>query len=703
MPLRSTTIRLGSLLRTVSRGALAIAAPFSVAVASAPAIPLAAPSAFWTGTAGSGFNGALPSDPVRTNAKPIAHLLVTPLQEFAEDLLLVVGGDAGGLAGVEGVASWEALIEGTTVPMAAPAWHTYTDANGSVRRMYGASCRLDHSAFMAVTGSGTARCYFRATPTDPTMQARVIGPFDFYPRASLYEVQLTVTPSQGEIVGSRYQNLRNALAYIRTVQNAKSALITITESGDYPLIQQASSFNAGVKWVVITHAPGVTARLTSNATLMRPGYDGLCFRGSGIVLDPIQMGTGSTSPVRQLYAEDASNKLYWFDGCTISSTQSGGRYALMMGGYPPGSFWLRTETASFVPNYFFTDVIVDDVFNGPSHARLVRNPVMTDIAADGLQSNKAVHAPSGGLDGMNPQPLRDPLNSLTVVYTGASAAATFERPARSGFTATCAIRENGTIPAGFNGGVALPITANTTMQDVANAINAVAGWSATVDSNVRSPAYLLRSTDLPSVTSLVATSVKTTPVTFTAQFDVHGDVAQYFGPASTSITENLLLEFLSSKNCDVQHVLIDQTNNLEVRDFLIRCYEGTKQGSETLFAQFASTEKHVVVRNMTLWGQKLALRADFAGQSKYNPDAYCSIRNCAMDQVEWNGTPDTDVQLARINSRTAASPSGATNSTTATTNLYVNAPSDLSPVVGGNLLLAGRYMGARVPGGEWNV
>lgn len=667
-------------------------------------IPLVGPSAFWTGTAGSGFNGALPSDPTRVNAKPSLHLLVTHLQEFNGDFLLVVSGGAGGLAGVEGVSSYEALIEGTTVTMSAPGWHSYVDANGVNRRMYGAACRLNHAAFMAVTGSGTASCYFRATPIDGSVQARIIGPFDFYPRASVNEVQLTVTPSLAEVVGSRYQNLRNALAYIRTVQTAKSALITITESGDYPLIQQASNFNAGVKWVVITHAPGVTARLTSNAALMRPGYDGLCFRGSGIVLDPIQMGTGSTSPVRQLYAEDASNKLYWFDGCKISSSQSGGRYALMMGGYVPGSFWLRTETAAFVPNYFFTDVIVDDVFNGPSYARLVRNPVMTNIAADGLQNNKAIHAPSGMLDGMDPQPLRDNLNSITVSYVGAAATATFERAARSGFTATCAIREAGTIPAAFNGGVALPISATTTMQDVVNAINATGGgWSATLVSNARSPAYLLRAADLPSVTSLVATDVKTAPVTFTTKFDVHGDVAQYFGSTSTTITENLLLEFLSSKNCDVQHILIDQTNNLEVRDFFIRCYEGTKQGVGTLFAQFCSTQKHVVVRDMTLWGQKLALRADFAGQNKYNPDTYCSIRNCAMDQVEWNGTPDVDVQLDRINSRTAASPSGATNSTTNTTNLYVNAPTDLSPVVGGNLLLTGRYLGARNAAGDWNV
>ncbi|MDP2130302.1 MAG: hypothetical protein U0975_08815 [Erythrobacter sp.] len=68
--------------------------------------PLIAPAGAWTGTAASGFT-TIPTEPVRTTAKPALRLITPPSQWFTDTLdvgVMAAANDGGSLFNTLGIA-----------------------------------------------------------------------------------------------------------------------------------------------------------------------------------------------------------------------------------------------------------------------------------------------------------------------------------------------------------------------------------------------------------------------------------------------------------------------------------------------------------------------------------------------------------------------------------------------------------------------
>ena len=243
------------------------------------------PSGRWNGTAGSGFAGAPPIDPVRTTAKPACRLLVPPNQYFTDELVIGVWAGAnnqGSMLDDLGLERVVAHCEGTSFVIEAPSFYLFEDANGNQVRYFGWWAVLQHPG-----AHGHAHVYFEAVPKDPTMQSRVIGPYQFSPQPSLHDFTIEVAATPAQISGARYKSVAAALNYL-TAMAAQNPLITITESftGD---LGSANLYAGGRGYTTITATAPVVfkkpALLPGAASLFRPGVDGLWFRGPNITFD----------------------------------------------------------------------------------------------------------------------------------------------------------------------------------------------------------------------------------------------------------------------------------------------------------------------------------------------------------------------------------------------------------------------------------
>lgn len=675
--------------------ALAISAG-SVRAASATTL---GPSAFWNGTAGTGYNGAPPTDPVRTTAKPFLRPLFVTNDVFVSDRTIVWDAQA-----QQGISKVRIYAEGNFVEVTSPSWVPYTDVNGTPRLMYGYAATLSKAAFDAVTTSGAINIYAEAFPVDGTLQNRVMGPFTLYNRATEYAATRTVAPT-----GADHTTITAALNWITTNSpSARNVRIQITASGDYSMATAVTTkYDNATHWVTIEAAGGVTASITGGATRAnaRIQYDGLRFRGSGMVLDHAKFAI--------LMMENTGAGLIWLDGATI--TQTGGKFAVFDGIFPQ-QYWMAMSSGTG-RRFHATDCLTSGgIYNGFSVCRLVRNCSITDASGDAFQNNECAHgatllsASPSGAGG-----LRTHLDAVNVTYTGAGVPTI----AISG-APNIAINSNRTLQCYVDGiavGAALTITnptynaagsGYTTWANVASHISGVANFSATVNgaagtrrASSASKAGLTPTQDLANGSGREITFTAGA-ATITSIFDVHGDGAQYFGNY-----ENYGGRFMSLKGIDstntCQGFFVDQTSTSLLDSWWSGLEVSTTGGTQNANTQVYSAWGHSGLRNVTVWDQPFLMRTDAAGASKFNPDTRCTFENISAFTMVWQGgTQDADLVLNRINVRSGSLPAGTTNGTTQTTNLYVNAPTDLSPVTGGNLLLSGSYLGARSPT-DWNV
>jgi hypothetical protein len=660
-----------------------------------PSIPTIGPSGTWTGTAGSGYGGSPPTDPVRTTAKPMLRPLFVENDVFISDRTIVV--DAMATAGVTKVRFY---CEGNTVDVTSPRWVPYTDVNGVSRLMYGYAVTLDKAAFDAITASGTANIYAEAYPTDGALQNRVIGPFRMHNRATLYAGTRTVAPS-----GADHTTIVAALNWITTNSpSARNYRIQITASGDYALNTAVSSkYDGATHWVTIEAAGGVTASITSSTTRtnIRPQYDGLRFKGSGIVLDHAKFSS--------IVMESTGTGLLWIDGCTIQ--QTGGKFAVFDGIFPQ-SYWMSMSSGT-ARNFYATDCsTTGGVFNGFSYCNLALNCYIDDISSDAFQNNKYFQGlTSAALSPSGVGGLRTHLAAIDLTYTGAGV----PKIAISGSPNTPTGASTRTLQCYVDGvavGTALTITnptysptgsGYTTWATVAAHIDALADFGATVNGAAGTRRAISASKAGLTPTDTLANGTGR-EITFTAGaaqmtsiFDVHSDLAQYFGNY-----ENYGGRFMSGKQIDGQGFFVDGTSTtLADCQFSGIEISSTATGNNT---QFYSAWSHSSIYNLTACNQDVLMRIDGAGAAKFNPDTRCKFSNFSCYNFRWaTGTPDADLVIDRVNVETGTLPTGTTNGTTATTNLYVSAPSDLTPVTGGNLLVSGTYLGARQADGTFNV
>jgi len=216
--------------------------------------PIVAPGPLWDGGAGSGFNSA-PSDPSRITAKPALRLIEPPHQHFTDTLTvgaIAMANNEGTL--IEGVSAVRFYFESDTpVEVASPTFRTLTREDGSTYECLGYWVDLKKSAGV----EGVARLFIEATPADSTMQNRVIGPFLYYPVATLHDFTATVGAA------GDYADFNAAKEAARN-SGAANPLIELLDDGDYPLAQGGPAF-IPTGYLTVRPSEGVSARFTLGA------------------------------------------------------------------------------------------------------------------------------------------------------------------------------------------------------------------------------------------------------------------------------------------------------------------------------------------------------------------------------------------------------------------------------------------------------
>jgi hypothetical protein len=618
--------------------------------------------------------------------------VVVPNQVFTANFPVVIDAMAKG-----GISKVRFYCEGNTLDVTSPSWTAYTDPNGTARLMYGYTVNINWAACNAINASGTVQIYAEVYPVDGTFQNRVIGPFAFHNRSTAYSVTRTVAAS-----GADHTTIKAAIDYIHTNHaSARNARIQITQSGDYTIGGAAVTYNNAAHWLTIEAAGGVTANITAGATRtsIRPFYDGLRFRGSGIVFD--------LSKFWLIYCETTSNLMQiWFDGVTISET--GGRHAIF-DGQPPDQFWVAPSSGGADLNSYFTDCTGGDIYWGFANCNLVRNCSVTVCADDLMQNVEYFHGASaatinpGGTGG-----LRSHVAAIDIVYTGGGTSAKIAASAAPGNARTMTLWKNGaqvgTSLTVTNPAYAAAGSGYTTWADIASWINTqggAAGFSATVNGAAGTRRGSSVSKAGLQAQDMAAGSGRELDVfsgsgQLTSWFDIHGDGYQLFGTVA-----NRGGRFMSVKNVNsldgCQGFFVDYFSTQLTDTWFSNLEVATDGGGISANSQIHSFWYHSGLVNSTFYDQPFLLRADLAGAQKFDPDAYSSVSNNSFFTLAWSGTPDANLLLDKNNVRSGSNPTGSTNGTTVSANLYVNAPTDLSA---GSGMPTG--VGARTASG-WNV
>lgn len=687
----------------------------------APPSGLLAPNAQWSGSAGSGYGGsnaAAPTNPTRTTAMPwILPLFVPGVRATGQMDIWFEAGALGGLTKVT------VYCEGNKVDVAAPTTCTYTDANGLPKVLPSAyKVTLDIATALGLSTTGCMQIYAEAVPVDGSMQHHVIGPFDVFPASSLYDHAAFDVGS-----GQTYATIQAALNAAHTAASIWpkivlhdtanydcTASVTVTHNCTAPTPGVAGT--GGLATITTTGGATATLIATGVTTAARLKYDGLHFLGSGIVLDPGQF--------QQFYVETAGIGKLWFDGCQVVNSFGS---AQLVNKAVPALYWLRTPATAQTTNYYATEVSLSGMFDGLQYHNLVRTCSLTNISSDALDNNRCIYgttvttldptALTGGQVGNG--------TALTVLYSGASATATFQKTGTNSNAGNIILVDtvNGTSTFAYTATFSNGQT-NYTVQDVANFINGIAGWSATVSDNSRYAAALSNTPTVHS-SAIAAISCKTSQ-NFTTLFDVHSDGCQNFSISgynepgyADSVLGNRAFAYNSWLNViDSQLFYGDKSGSggatsTQWADCGIHNNVWQEIGATTSQTQVFGTQSHVVFQANTLDNQTFSLRSDQASPSTYAPDAYCAFIRCAFENLLWSGTPNANLKIQSLFVRTSSLPSGAdgnskTGASAAASTIYTNPAypgASYVPLSAGGTLQLGdaTYAGRYLPTGAENI
>jgi hypothetical protein len=638
-------------------------------------IPDVGPGVGWTGAADS--VGPTFSDPPRTTAKPgFNPLMDGGFRCFdSNDLIIGVQGYAGG-----GLGSVQCEIEGNvyTVPFNS---YTFTDVNGVSRTVWGYFARLKYSAWSA---DGDANVRWKATPTDGTQQARVIGPYRYTRRATLNDFSVTVAASATANGTTVFNTLAAARNYLRT-QSANNPLITITETGTYYWGSATSEYTGGKGYLTITHAPGVIATLRVTSTPALPfvigtantpdtsglfylDWNGVELKGAGIKVDHDYMTSFYHS-----FGTNMGTKPLVLNGCDIYC--SGGRVSLrnarltegLLGGNPVGGAVALEVTLHDMMHGF----VGQPQSNAKSWIAL-RNCTVHDIAGDVTQlcnnfQNLTCYT-------IHCEEYRTPVNAMTLKYNGTDPTATFQKTGTNG-TGTLVLQSNGVTV------LTVSLLYGKTVQAVVDEINtalSASGWVAVHQSSTWDAGCLWDGVNAGFGASTTAQDCKTTTRQLYTAVDAHGDIVQ---PTTGQVVNNATYVNLRAWDVrEAQHFFMTDQDTLGAFDVFAINYAA----SGVPFAPGFNAHFDGKVRNLHFWN------CDFADQTfivdtGVDTDSYCSIRNSVFKTFTKSGT-----FLGTIdgNHFVNGAPAGATNSTTGSSiaALLTDASNgDFSPKVGGGL------------------
>jgi hypothetical protein len=391
----------------------------------------------------------------------------------------VIGVDADAAGGINRVEFW---VEGTVRNVTTRTVLVDTDANGLSRSREGYWITLDAMAFRAISTTGSARIFATAVPNDVSMQSRVIGitsgnaatdnlrgdyAMTVFPRTVENDWIKTIAPT-----GADYTTIASAIAAARAAL-AEAPLMTIITSGSYELTNAADNYANGKGYGTLTHGANVVAMIGRAAAFTPnspaswswlPGWDGMEFRGSGIVFDQRNWTTMAFTA-----------KPAWFNGCRFTNSIGTRDTFYWNGSIHPG-FGPAPQSALFS---YWDDVSTEFVSGALQLARYARGNTIRSSVGDQFSgchyvSRNTVRDWTGGA-------FQPEVASLRVRYTppGGQTTATVSKTG-SGAGGTFVLKVNGATVQTFNLGT-YGGDANLTISDLAASINTYGnGFVATV-------------------------------------------------------------------------------------------------------------------------------------------------------------------------------------------------------------------------------
>lgn len=620
----------------LSRRSLLFGAAATLGACSARgAVPLAdaaGPSSAWKGAAGSGFTDGLPTDVARVVAKPALRWMIADRQRFASDLAVGVDADANG-----GVDRVEFFVEGSTSTVSEWTRFADKDANGAPRTRGGYWITLSHAAFMRQAGAAGANAiqiYARAWAKNPLFQPRTIGPLTLYPEATAHDFMGSI---RLDGAGGAYPSLKAALSAARQA-SAKSPKFTIEQTGFYEFEDGVGAhYTSGAGYCVITHAPGVVATIgranfpgaNSAAWDIDPRYDGLEFRGSGIVIDHRNFVVLRFS---------GSGQNHWLNGCKVTSSEGTAFSLYWNKGYKPQGLLMPDEKSQGV---------IEDTYLEYGNAQLMNLALCRgNRMRQSIERlwNGTMMAADNYADGSDTSYFRQAIDAFSITYMGQASSATIEKTGNNGVaSAALVLREDGAPVANFVLG-RLPTDPYYSLSSLVAAINARPGWSATLidTAETRRSSYLGAKVggDFTGATvnGFGQTEVKNTSKTCVTFMDIHSGGWNIYTPgkdfANAIIRNNTVLNIdalSSQKNFSI--ILFDVANSAQDIIFEGNLWDGGIQIGVKVWCPL----KHIVFRNNTQ--TSTGFRFSLLGQpvSAWSIDEHCVIEQCIFENASTDG------------------------------------------------------------------
>lgn len=583
------------------------------------------PSPEWTGTAASGFV-ALPTDPVRTTAKPAVRLLVPPRQRFTNALVVgVVAFSNNGGTLIGGVDRVRFHFEGAVVDVLAPTYHRFADANGKAVTYPGYWVKLRRPALK----TGEARLYVEAIPTDATMQRRVIGPFSFFPSTTLHDLEYTIDPD-ASISATNFHTFDAAIAAIRSASPAPAnPRITFKKPmSNVPMTFAGNTFVAAGYITVDAEAPVTFGRFSlsvttavDNDSLLRPRAGPLWIKGDNITFD--------YAFVDAAFAETG---MQWvLDGMALTNSLG------------PSTLWRGGNNSSgqrVTGNPWFLECTISNVGNPCVGANLARGCKLTDVSRDIFTDGRCVIGTR--VERHDDSSVNDDAPALSVVYTGPEGTASVSRSGGPDPSTCLYTFRWGANSAAFETGRLTTYYAKTagqgyTFADLVAWINGplaamAPGWAATLNDTDG------RRASSGSLTGLKGqgfgnTNCKTSARQIVSNFDAHGDwYQQLFG----GLEENVVVCNNLAFDMQTQNIYPSSTTSsrdmMFVNNALGNDPIGTAYFNEAqIVSQLGrggtpTSNSHVVLAHCSMPNQGLVFRNDGSvGFSVF--DAYCLIAN----------------------------------------------------------------------------
>ncbi|WP_152432959.1 hypothetical protein [Erythrobacter sp. THAF29] len=602
------------------------------------------PAPAWTGTAGSGFS-VLPSDPVRTTAKPVARLLTPPNQFFSDacEVGVLAFANDGNASLVGGITEVIFHYEGTQVSVPAVSFREKTRHDGSTYQCLGYWVDLAH------TGDGDAHLYVEVIPTDPAQQSRVLGPYSFHPQRyddgqggfTPHDYRLEIAPSLAEIAGQRYKNIFNATQWLRG-QSPRNPLLTFTEidggtpSGNYEMQPEYSTVfldgHLHLKAdVPVTLGKGETYDPTGASgwngnNVLRTRMGGLWVHGPNISADLSDAATG-------FYHESPSQTAHVFE--RVRFFNSKGRASLWLKGQWPTSYVARDKS-------YFLECKTEDIQNPFNNASLARGCDVADGFADVMSS--AYCATYCRISSTHSEDWRTPVDAIAISYSGSNANPRLSLSGGNEVTRNLTLATDAGAEGTFqvrNSVSDFNADTNYTVQNVVDWINGQAGWNATLLDNTRRATALSHFSAATLGGSFTDLDVSQ-PVTLHTVFDLHNDFCAVDH-------DNSIFAYNSGKGSMMPWITVGDT---ALRDVAI--VGNAYSNSEPLAATYAvnlaqlptstigrtsggTSLSNVMVVHNTLSNQNLVLR-----NGGIDSDPYCIVvANSMLDADAEN--VDTDL------------------------------------------------------------